>query len=59
MVQLEWPRVIDSLISSTFGVHSGVPFSLDAGKGKCSVWPVKKVEIYSAKIGSMDCNWSN
>ena len=38
MVQLECPRVINPLVSSTFGVHCGVPFSLYAGKGKCCIW---------------------
>ena len=34
MIQFEWPRVIHPLVSSTFGVHCRVSFSLDAGKGK-------------------------
>ena len=50
MVQFEWPKVISPLVSFTFGVHRWVPFSLDAGKGKCCMWPVKKAEIYFAKI---------
>ena len=45
MAQFECPRVIYPLVSLTFGVHCGVPFSLDAGKGKCCMWLVYKVEI--------------
>ena len=47
MVQLECPRVIHPLVSLTFGVHCGVPFPLDAGKGKCCMWLLKKMEIFS------------
>ena len=36
-----------------------VPLSLHAGKGKCCMWPVNKVEIHFAKIGFVDCKWSN
>ena len=28
----------DPMVSFTFGVHCGVPFSLHAGKGKCCMW---------------------
>ena len=42
-----------------FGVYGGVPFSQHAGKGKCSMWPVKKVEIYFSEIGFVDSKWSN
>ena len=30
-----------------------------AGKGKCSMWLMKKVEIHVAKISFMVCKWSN
>ena len=59
MVQFECPRVIHPLVSFTFGVHCGVPFSPDAGKGKCCIWLLNKVEIHFAKIGFVDCKWSN
>ena len=59
MVQFEYPRVIHPLVSFAFWVHCRVPFSLDAGKGKCCMWFVNKVEIYFSKIGFMDCKWSN
>ena len=56
MVQFECPRVIHSLESFTFGVHSGgVPFSLYAGK----VWIVNKVEMQFAQIGFVDRKWVN
>ena len=42
-----------------YGVHSEVPFSLDAGKGKCCMWLVTKVEIYFFKNRFMDGKWSN
>ena len=57
MVQFECPRVIYPLVSFTFGVHCGVSISLYAGKGKCCMWPVNKVEIHLAKIGFMDCKF--
>ena len=59
MVQFEYPRVILPLIPFTVGVYYGVPFSLDAGKGNCCMWPVNQVEIYFAKIGFVDSKWSN
>ena len=46
MVQFECPRVIHPLVSVTFGVHCRLPFSLHAGKGKCCMWLVNKVEIH-------------
>ena len=55
MVQLECPKVTHPLVSLTFGVHCGVPFPLHAGKGKCCMWLVNKVEIYFGKIGFVDC----
>ena len=55
MVQYECPRVIHPLVSFTFEVRFGVPFSLDAGKWNCCMWLVKKVEIHFAKIGFIDC----
>ena len=40
--------------------HVGAPRNCKhAGKGKCCIWLVNKVEIYFAKIGFMDCKWSN
>ena len=36
-----------------------MPFFLDAGKGKCCMWLVRKVEISIVKIGFVDCKWSN
>ena len=59
MVQFECTRVIHPLVSFTFGVHCGVPFSLNAGKGKCCMRLVDKVENHFAKIGFVDCKWSN
>ena len=59
MVKFEFPRVIHPLVSFNFGVNTGLPFSLDAGKGKCCMWPAKNVEIPFAKIGFVDCKWSN
>ena len=59
MIQFECPRVIHPLVSFTFGVNSGLPFSLDAGKGKCCMWPFKKVEIHYAKIGFGDSKCAN
>ena len=59
MVQFEYLRVIHPLVSLNFGVHWGVSLSLHAGKGKCCMWAVNKVEIHFAKIGFMDCKWSN
>ena len=45
MVRFKIPRVMHPLQSFTFGVHCGVPFPLHAGKGKCCMWLVYKVEI--------------
>ena len=45
MVLFEWLSVIRPLVSFTFEVHCGVPFSLHAGKGKCCIWLVNKLEI--------------
>ena len=59
MVQFECPKVMHPLMSSPFGVHCGVPFSLHIGKGKSCIRPVKKLEIHFAKIGFVDCKWSN
>ena len=59
MVQFKCPRVIHPLISFTFGVHCGLPFSLHAGKGTCCMWLVKKVENHFAKMGFVDSKWSN
>ena len=59
MVQFECPRVTHPLVSFTFGAHCGVPFSLDAGKGKCCMWLVNKVEIHLAKKGFAESKWSN
>ena len=57
MVQFERPKVTHPLVSFIFGVHYGV--YLHAGKGKCCMWSVKKVEIHLAKIGCVDCKWSS
>ena len=54
MIQFECPRIIHPFVSSTFGVHCGVPFSLYAGKEKCCMWLVKKVEIHFAKMGFLN-----
>ena len=60
MIQYEIPRVIHPCVSFTFGIRCGVPFPLYAGKGKyCIMWLVNKVEIYFAKIGFVECKWSN
>ena len=59
MVQFECPRVRNPLVSFTFGVHCGVSISQYAGKGRCCMWPVNKVEIHIAKTGFVDCKWSN
>ena len=34
-----------------------MPFSLDAGKGKCSMWLVNKVEFFFEKVGFTDSKW--
>ena len=34
-----------------FAASMGLPFSLDAEKGKCCMWLVNKVEISFAKVG--------
>ena len=47
------------LVSFTFGVNSGLPFSLDTGIGKCCIWLLNNVEIYFLKIGFVDSKWSN
>ena len=59
MGQFDCPRVIHPLVSLTFGVYCGVPFPLDAGKGKWCMWVVNKVEIYFSKIGFVDSKWSH
>ena len=59
MVQFECPRVKHPLVSFTFGSSVGCPFPLHAGKGKCCMWPVNKVEIHFAKIDFLDSKWSN
>ena len=59
MVHFECANVIHPLVSFTFVLHCGVSISLYAGKGKCCMWPVNKVEIHIAKIGFMDCKWPN
>ena len=59
MILFELPRVIYPLVSFSFGVHCGVSISLYAGKGKCCMWPLNKVEIHSAKIYCVDSKWSN
>ena len=38
MVQFECLSVIPPLVSFIFGVNFGLPFSLDAAKGKCCMW---------------------
>ena len=48
-----------TIIAIFFGVYSGVPFSLHAGKGNCSMWPVNKAEIPSVKLGFVDSKWPN
>ena len=59
MIQFECPRVIYPLVLFNIWVHCGVSISLYAGNGKCCMWLVNRVEIHFAKIGSMDCKWSN
>ena len=59
MIQFECPRVIYPLVLFNIWVHCWVSISLYAGKGICCIWPVNKVEIHFAKIGFMDCKWSN
>ena len=59
MVQFECFRVVYSLVSFTFGVHCEMPFSQYAGKGKFRMCLVNEGEMYSAKIGFVDCKWSN
>ena len=44
---------------SLLGYIVGCLFHCYAGKGKCCMWPVHKVEIYFAKIGFVDSKWSN
>ena len=59
MVQFECPGVINPFVSFTFGFHCGVPFSLDAGNGKCCMWLVNKVDIHFEKVYFVDCKRSN
>ena len=59
MIQFECPRVIHPSVPFTFGVYCGVSISQYAGNGKCCMWPVNKLEIQFAKIGFVDCKWSN
>ena len=59
MIQFECPRVIYLLVLFSFGVHCGVSISLYAGEGNCCIWPVNEVEIHFAKMGFVDCKWSN
>ena len=47
------PQDHTPLVPITYGVHSGVPFSMHAGKGKCCMWSIKKVKIYFSKIGPL------
>ena len=42
------------IVSFSLEVYCGMPFYLYAGKGKCCMWLVKKVEIHFAKIGFLD-----
>ena len=56
MVQFECPRVIHSLVSLIFGVHSVVSILLYAEKGKCCMWPVNKVEFILQKLASSLAN---
>ena len=44
------------LVSFTFGVHCVVSISLYAGKGKCCIWAVNKVEIHFEKGVSWTTN---
>ena len=37
----------------------GLPFSLDAGKGKCCMWLVNKVKISFEKVGFIASKWFN
>ena len=55
MVQFECPRVIHPLLLFTFGVIFWMSISQYAGKGRCCIWPVNKVEIQLAKMGFLDC----
>ena len=59
MVLFECPRVKYHLVSFIFGVHCRVPFSLHAGKWKCCMWLVNKVEIFFAKIDFINSKWSS
>ena len=53
MFQFECQIVTYHLVPFTFGFTEGCYFPLHAGKGKCCMWPVKKVEIHFAKIGTL------
>ena len=58
MVQFECTMVRHPLPSFIFGICYGVPFPLHAEKGYAAC-AVKEVEIHFAKIGFVDCKWSN
>ena len=51
--------VIYPLVSFTSSDHCGMPFPMDAGKGKCCMWPAIRQEFYFPKIGFLDSKWSN
>ena len=38
-----------------FWVHLWASLSLHAGKGKCCIWLMDKVEIFLAKVSFVDC----
>ena len=59
MAKLEWRKNVQPLVPFTFGVCCMVSFSLHAGKEKCCMWLVKKVEICFPKIGFMSSKRSN
>ena len=49
MLRFECARVIHPLVSFTFEVNFGVPFSLHAGKRKCCIWLLKKWKFTCGK----------
>ena len=54
MVQFECPSLALGVIHFWDPLWDAMPFSLDAGKGKCCMWLVNKVEISFEKVGFMN-----
>ena len=57
MVKVEYPRVIHPLVSFTFTGNSGLPFSQDAGKGKCCMY--LETKLINDKLINAGTNLAN